>query len=188
MPPRAYERLDVDERRRRLLEIGAGLFTRHAYDEISMATIAREAGISKALLYHYFPSKQAMFTAMLEERAGEVAARTTPDPGLPLQQQLEVALDGFLGWVEENATAYAKFIRSSGIPEVRELTDGVREATVRRVVEGLGGDARMRGVARAWLWFLDGAILGWIEHGDLTRDQVRDAALGALAGALAGDA
>jgi AcrR family transcriptional regulator len=48
----AYTRLDVDERRRRLLELGRDLFTRHAYDELSMAAIAGHAGISKALLYH----------------------------------------------------------------------------------------------------------------------------------------
>jgi AcrR family transcriptional regulator len=184
MPPRAYERLDVDERRRRLLEVGADLFTRHAYDELSMAAIAAEAGISKALLYHYFPSKQAMFTAMLEEKAAELARRIAPDPSSPPAEQLETALDGFLRWVEENATAYLKLIRSSGIPEVRQLIDGVRERTVQQVVEGLGGDARMRGVARAWLWFLDGAIVGWLEHGELTRDEVRRAALGALYGAL----
>jgi AcrR family transcriptional regulator len=65
----AYTRLDVEERRRRLLELGADLFARHGYDELSMAAIAREAGISKALLYHYFPSKQAYFTATLEQGA-----------------------------------------------------------------------------------------------------------------------
>ncbi len=46
----AYTRLDVDERKRQLLELGTELFTRHAYDELSMAAIARAAGISKALL------------------------------------------------------------------------------------------------------------------------------------------
>ena len=71
----AYTRLDVDERRRQLLDLGAELFTRHAYDELSMAKIAREAGISKALLYHYFPSKQAYFAATLEQAAAELAAR-----------------------------------------------------------------------------------------------------------------
>ena len=76
----AYTRLDVDERRRRLLELGAELFTRFAYDELSMAKIAKEAGISKALLYHYFPSKEAYFLATLEEKAAELAARTQPDP------------------------------------------------------------------------------------------------------------
>ena len=69
----AYTRLDVDERRRRLLDLGAELFARHGYEELSMARIAREAGISKALLYHYFPSKQAYFAATLEQAAHELA-------------------------------------------------------------------------------------------------------------------
>ena len=36
-----------------------------------MARIAREAGISKALLYHYFPSKRELFVATLQEPADE---------------------------------------------------------------------------------------------------------------------
>src|SRR5919197_1686883 len=89
----AYTRLAVDERRRRLLDLGAELFTRYAYDELSMARIAKEAGISKALLYHYFPSKEAYFVATLEEKAEELARRTAPDPGLPPLDQLSAALD-----------------------------------------------------------------------------------------------
>ena len=71
----AYTRLDVDERRRRLLELGAELFSRHGYEELSMARIAREAGISKALLYHYFPSKQAYFAGAEHRRDLYYAAR-----------------------------------------------------------------------------------------------------------------
>jgi AcrR family transcriptional regulator len=79
----AYTRLDVDERRRRLLELGADLFTRFAYDQLSMAKIAKEAGISKALLYHYFPSKQDYFVATLATGAEELRRRIEPDPSLP---------------------------------------------------------------------------------------------------------
>jgi len=88
----AYSRLDVDERRRRLLELGADLFARFSYDELSMARIAREAGISKALLYHYFPSKQAYFVATLEQAAAELAETTQPDPSLQPVEQLAPAL------------------------------------------------------------------------------------------------
>src|SRR4051812_2815556 len=98
----AYSRLAVEERRRRLLERGADLFARHSYDELSMAAIAREAGVSKALLYHYFPSKQAYFGAVLAEGAAELAS--TIDAGAPPAEQL----DAFLGWVEKRGGAYAK--------------------------------------------------------------------------------
>src|SRR3954467_6306477 len=116
----AYTRLGVDERRRRLLEIGAELFTRHAYDELSMAKIAREAGISKALLYHYFPSKQAYFVATLQDAAAQLAERVRPDEALPAAQQLEQALASWLTWVEENRAGYAKLLRgATAAPEVR---------------------------------------------------------------------
>ena len=146
----AYTRLDVDERRRRLLALGADLFTRYAYDELSMARIAREAGISKALLYHYFPSKEAYFVATLEEKAAELAARTRAGPSLPPVEQLATSLDAYLGWIEENASSYDKMIRSSGaVPEVRALLDRVRADTAQRIVDGLRGDSpRRRSCAR----------------------------------------
>jgi AcrR family transcriptional regulator len=99
----AYRRLAVDERRRRLLDLGARLFSRHSYAELSMSAIAREAGISKALLYHYFPGKQAYFVATLQQQAEELEARTATDPSQPPAEQLRRALDAFLAWVEENA-------------------------------------------------------------------------------------
>jgi AcrR family transcriptional regulator len=175
----AYTRLDVDERRRRLLALGTDLFARHSYDELSMAAIARSAGISKALLYHYFPSKQAYFTAVLEQGAAELAAAV--DPGAPPAEQL----DAFLRWVEARGGAYAQFVRAAA-PEVRELTEAVRAATARRILAGLPGPEtpERRAAVRAWLWFMDGAILDWLEHGDLDRERLRDLLLRALEGAL----
>jgi AcrR family transcriptional regulator len=187
VPGPAYTRLEVDERRRRLLALGAGLFARFSYDELTMARIAREAGISKALLYHYFPSKQAYFAATLEDKAAELAALTAPDPALPPEAQLERGLDAFLGWVEANADAYGKLVRSAAvIPEVREVVDRVRDATSDRILAGLADEAppaALRTAVRAWVWFIDGAILDWVEHRDLTRAQLRALLLATLRGA-----
>jgi AcrR family transcriptional regulator len=185
----AYTRLQVDERRRQLLELGARLFATHSYAELSMAKIAREAGISKALLYHYFPSKQDFFVATLQQGAEEIARRTAPDPDLPPFEALAGSLDAFLGWIEENETAYRKLMESVGsVPEVKALVDGIRDATSARILEGIGaGDApaaKLRAAVRAWLWFLDGAILDWLEHRDLSRAELRDLLLGSLAGSV----
>ncbi|MDP9135046.1 MAG: TetR/AcrR family transcriptional regulator [Actinomycetota bacterium] len=183
----AYTRLGVEERRRRLLEHGAVLFARHSYDELSMAAIARDAGISKALLYHYFPSKQAYFTATLEQKAAELAARIAPDPALAPAERLASSLDAFLAWVEENGDAYGKLVQSAGaVPDVREVMEAVRAATAQRILDGLPGPAtpERRTAVRAWLWFMDGAILDWLEHGDLDRAELRTLLLRALEGAL----
>jgi AcrR family transcriptional regulator len=186
---RAYTRLQVDERRRQLLELGAELFATHSYAELSMARIAREAGISKPLLYHYFSSKQEFFVATLQRGAEEIAQRTEPDPDLPPLEALSGSLDAFLVWIEENETAYRKMMESVGsVPEVKALVDDIRDATSARILEGLGaGDPpppKLRAAARAWLWFMDGAILDWLDHRDIPRTELRDLLLGALAGSL----
>jgi AcrR family transcriptional regulator len=184
----AYTRLDVDERRRRLLELGAGLFARYSYDELSMAKIAREAGISKALLYHYFPSKQAYFAATLEAAATELAEATRPDESLPPVEQLAGSLDAYLAWVERNADAYTKLITSVGaVPEVRELVERVRDDTADRILAGLapeGAAPPLRAAVRGWLWFMDGAVMDWLEHRDMDRPRVHGLLLGALLGCV----
>ena len=186
---RAYTRLGVDERRRRLLELGAGLFTRHGYDELSMARIAREAGISKALLYHYFPSKQAYFSATIEDKVSELAALTQPDPSQPPLEQLTGSLDAFLDWIEANAQAYAKLMHSATVvPEVRPVLEGVRAATARRILAGVAPGREpapaLRAAVRGWLWFMDAVCLDWVEHRDLDRPQLRGLLVGTLLGAV----
>jgi AcrR family transcriptional regulator len=186
----AYQRLDVDERRRRLLELGADLFTRHTYAELSMAAIAREAGISKALLYHYFPSKQAYFVATLEQQARELADLIAIDPSLPPVEQLTRALDAFLGWVEDNAEGYGKLLHGATTHgEVRELVDQVRHATADRILAGLVPDAgtpppALRAAVHGWLWFMDGVLMDWLEHRDVERPQLLGLLLGTLLGAV----
>ena len=188
-PRPAYTRLDVDERRRRLLELGADLFTRFAYDELSMAKIAKEAGISKALLYHYFPRKEAYFVATLEEKAdgaaGAHGARTRP----AAVRAARGSLDAYLGWIEENASTYDKMIRSAGaVPEVRAMLDRVRGDTAQRIVDGLRRRGpptpALRTAVRGWLGFMDGACLDWVEHGDLDREALHGLLLGTLIGAV----
>jgi AcrR family transcriptional regulator len=184
----AYKRLDVDRRRRQLLDLGAELFTRHGYDELSMAKIARAAGISKALLYHYFPSKQAYFAATLEQAAAELAETTQPDPDRPPVEQLSQSLDAYLRWVERHAGAYQKLITSVGaVPEVREIVERVREQTAARILAGIapqGAEPPLRAAVHGWMWFMDGAILDWLQHGDIERPRLHGLLLGTLLGAV----
>jgi AcrR family transcriptional regulator len=174
---RAYRRLRKDDRRRDLLARAVDLFAEHGYDELTMAAIAREAGISKPLLYHYFPSKRRLFEAALAQAADEHLAHLEPDAA---------GLDAFLAWIEASPQAYAKLMRSAGIPEVRELIDRVRDETAARILARVGDDTpAVRAAVRGWLWSMDGVCLDWVEHGDLDRDAVRDLLLGMLEGALA---
>lgn len=74
-----------------------------------MSKIAKEAGITRALVYHYFPGKEALLEAVLEREANRVLLATAPDPSLSQRQNLELALTAF----------FDHFAASSG--GVREL-------------------------------------------------------------------
>src|SRR5436190_3489005 len=185
MSPAAYRRLDVDERRAQLLEVGTELFSKNSFEELSMAEIAREAGISKALLYHYFPSKEDIFKAALDEAATELAQRTAPDESLEPLEQLHVSTRAFVGWIGERGHAYMKLLQSVGaVPELRETMTGIRDLTSGRILDGLVPEAERtparRAAVRAWLWFMDGVLLDWIEHGDRSADEVADSLVDSL--------
>jgi len=184
----AYTRLQNDERRQRLLELGGRLFTEHAYDKLSMAKIAREAGISKALLYHYFPSKSEYFRATVSAEAERLAALTEPDPDLPPLEALTSSLDAYLGWIEENADSFSKLMDSAtGSSEVRDLVDEVRNATATRILDAVapgGPTPQVRTAVAGWVRFMDGACVDWMAHRDMDRETVRNLLLGTLGGTL----
>src|SRR4051812_37850354 len=153
-----------------------------------MAHVAREAGISKGLLYHYFPSKRDLFVATLEAAAAELREITQPDPALPVADQLVAALDAYLRWIEEHADSYAKLLESAtGSDDVRSYMAQMRANTVERMLDVLvksGDPAAVRTAVHGFLWFIDGACLDWLANRDLTREQLRDMLAAAFAGAI----
>src|SRR6185369_15791164 len=86
--PKRRVRLDNDERRAQLLALARKAFSNRAYDDVSIDDLARDAKISKGLLYHYFPTKRDLYVTSLREIADElVAACTTiPDELPPIEK------------------------------------------------------------------------------------------------------
>jgi AcrR family transcriptional regulator len=181
----AYSRLDVDERRRQLLDAGLRVFTERSYDTVSMSDIAKEAGISKGLLYHYFSSKQDLFRATLEVAAAELYEQVRPDDSLPIQEQMAATLGAYLDWIEANTDSYVRILEDAGrVPEARDLMTNVREQTAHMIAAGATGTGdpprTLVSAALGWLWFLDGVCLDWIAHRHMTREQVANLLLGVL--------
>jgi AcrR family transcriptional regulator len=184
----AYTRLAVDERRRQLLETSAEVFTERAYDEVSMSEIARRAGISKGLLYHYFSSKEELFRTTLETAAGELAESIAPDPALPPAERVKASLDAFIDWIEVHEASYVRLIEDGGsVSGVRELLARVRHQSAELIAtQAVDGDPPRTLVTAAlgWLGFIDAACIDWLRNRHMRRDQLRDLLIGALFGAL----
>ena len=184
----AFSRLDVDERRRQLLEASIRIFTDKRYDEVSMSEIASAAGISKGLVYHYFPSKQELFKATLEDAARDIAMRIEPNEALPPAERVRASLDAYLGWIEEHEPGYIRLIEDVGrVSDVRQLVGRVREDTAVLIArQAVKGDPPRALVSAAlgWLWFMDGVCLDWLARRHMTREQVRDMLLAVLFGSV----
>lgn len=185
----AYTRLGVDERRRQVLDASAALFAEHAFEEISMRQIADAAGVSKALLYHYFPGKIDLFKAAVLEAAAELQSLIEPSDEDALAHQLAHSLDAYLRWIEGNARTWANLMQSASTPaEARELVDSFRSRTMEMILAKLTGEHKprpaLRNAINGWLGYMDAAILDWVQTHDLPRQQLQDMLLAALAAAL----
>ena len=183
-------RMPVDERRAQLLELGIRIFgSDRSYDAISIDEIAERAGISKGLLYRYFPNKREFYVETVRAQAfhmSELTRMASPQAGL---DGLAKGLDAYLTYVEDHAAGYSAFLRS-GIgadEEVREIVEESRKDTVKRIVRALGirrPSAIVRGSLRGWIGLLEGLCLDWLDHGDVKKADISRIAIIALAALL----
>ena len=197
MEARAKRRLSTDARREQLLTSGVRLLATRSYDEVSIEEIARAAGVSKGLLYHYFPTKKDFLIAAIERGQDNLAALTAPDPGLPPTEQLAASLDRFLDFVEEHEAAYAAIFRSrgGGDAEIQAALEVGRRQRMDGVLSTLAGwedppasverTPALETAVQGWFFFIEGAVLRWLERRDLERDELRELLASALMGSLA---
>ncbi|MCL7021329.1 TetR/AcrR family transcriptional regulator, partial [Vibrio vulnificus] len=69
----AYRRLSVEERHAQLITSAQRLFARQAPEDVSLDDVAREAGVSRPLVYRYFPGgKQQLYEAALRKAADQL--------------------------------------------------------------------------------------------------------------------
>ena len=114
-------RMSVDARRTQMLDIGIKLLATQRAEDVSIDDVIAEAGVSRALFYHYFESKRDFFLQTVGRASESVAELTTPKPNATLIEQLEFAIDAYLDYVGEHSAQYRAVYQSlySGDPEVR---------------------------------------------------------------------
>ncbi|MBT9247828.1 TetR/AcrR family transcriptional regulator [Gemmobacter fulvus] len=81
---------DFEEKQRGILDNAAAVFAEQGMEKASMSQIAQHAQVSKALLYHYYPSKDALiFAIIITHLEGlDAAIEAAEDPSLPPEQRL----------------------------------------------------------------------------------------------------
>jgi AcrR family transcriptional regulator len=193
-PARRHDRrrLAVDARRDELLRVGMELFSTRAYEEVWVEEIAERAGVSRGLLYHYFPTKRDFYVAVTRTAAEEVGQLTQPDLDLPPQDRLRAGIDAYLRYAEAHPQGFLTAYRGSlaGDPEVRAIVEGGRRRQAERILAVITGGTEpsplLRLAVRGWIAFAQDVTARWLEGREVSREAVCDllsAALAATAGA-----
>jgi AcrR family transcriptional regulator len=178
-------RLEVDERRAQLVTLGIDLFAARAYDEVSIDELARAAGISKGLLYHYFPTKRDFYIATVQEASRQLLELTATSAELPPLDRLRGGLDAYLDYVDAHALAYTALMRGGvgSDPEVSRIIDDTRTKMCDRLlleIPDVTPTPIIRTAVRGWLGFCEATSLDWIERRAVGRPQIRDLMLEVL--------
>ncbi|MGW3307379.1 TetR/AcrR family transcriptional regulator [Streptomyces sp. NPDC001073] len=193
---RTRRRLSTEERREQLLTVGARLFSEDPYDDVWIEQVAEIAGVSRGLLYHYFPTKRDFFAAVVERESERMLRMTAAVPGVPAREQLAVALDTYLEYVHTHAHGYRAFHRAdaAGDQTVRRVYQRALAAQERQILAALAADpefgptvgerADTKLAVRGWLAFTTAVCLEWLRGPELSREQVRDLCARALLGVL----
>ncbi|HUP14455.1 MAG TPA: TetR/AcrR family transcriptional regulator [Acidimicrobiia bacterium] len=99
-------RVTVEQRetnRARLLEAAATEFARAGLDAANINEISLAAGFAKGTVYNHFPSKEALFLAVVEEACARAAGGAErPRSGAPTAERLRAILGSKVEWVREH--------------------------------------------------------------------------------------
>jgi AcrR family transcriptional regulator len=103
MSPRTKEQVAVIRKksRKNILDSAMKLFAQKGFENTSVSAIAREANISKGLIYNYFDTKEAIVEGIITDMIELANEITTPEnPELPPKELLKISIDKYFDWLK----------------------------------------------------------------------------------------
>ncbi|MGW1743955.1 TetR/AcrR family transcriptional regulator [Nocardia sp. NPDC001965] len=151
-----------------------------AIEDISVSEIAAQAGISRGLLFHYFPTKQDFQLEVVRHANAELLARVVPDPTLSLFDMLRDSVGRYIDYVSENRTSYLALLRgpTSSSPELVGMVEQTRRAIVDIILAQVPlspeerEQPRLVLVVRGWVAFTEETTLSWLRGESISRDEL----------------
>jgi AcrR family transcriptional regulator len=178
-PAREPSRLrrSADDRRAQLVQIGLELLPTTPVQELTIDEVARRAGISRSLLFHYFATKRDYYTAVTRAAADLMWEHLMSRPGTSQEQQVTGILDRYVAWVETYRETHLAFVRGAagGDPWVAEVYAETRARLVDVALEALGlpDDALRRQLVLAWFAFTEDLVGQWTrDPTTMSRDEL----------------
>lgn len=171
MTERARTYLQNDIRRGMLLDMGLRLFGERSYDDVSIEDIAREAEISRGLMYHYFGSKKGFYIDVVRHSCGMLVEAVVPAFGGLREATVRDCLHRFFAFAQDQRRAYTTIIHGGlGFDgEVNKIIAQTRETLVDRILEAapeLPRTPLVRNVFHSWLASVETCVLHYLQRED----------------------
>jgi AcrR family transcriptional regulator len=175
-PEPARLRRTAGDRRAQLVQIGLELLPTTPVQELTIDEVARRAGISRSLLFHYFATKRDYYTAVTRAAADLLWDHLLPRPGTPPEARVTGMLDRYVGWVETFRETHLSFVRGAagGDPWVAEIYEETRGRLVDVALQALDlpDDPRRRQLVLAWFAFTEDLVGQWTREPTMSRDDL----------------
>ena len=170
MATRPRTRLAPDARREEILDHARQLFGTRSYAAVSASEIARAAGVTPALVSHYFPGgKRDIFLALVAQLTETVLETIHADSARPVRERVAATIENWLDWLQANSETWLATAAQGDYipdPDLQALVDAARDRTVDTLISDysdvLSDYPGIRLMLRNWLGFNRAASRSWL--------------------------
>jgi len=160
--PKPRVRLSQDERRRQLLGIGLRMLVEKPIQDLSLDAVAAEAGISRGLLFHYFPTKTDYYDAVVGAALRRVLRNVAPDQDVTADEALRQFVERFYAQIQRRREFYVALVFGSGSISVGgDRIESHRMTVARKVSEAIGAGDEAVPVVHGWTAYVEDRALLW---------------------------
>lgn len=177
---RARTRMEPEARRGQIIACARRAFGEKPYGAVSVADVAREAGVARGLVNHYFGGKRELYLEVLREMVAVPDSVLERLPKGTLQERVHGIVERFLGVVDRNRGMWLVTVDALSHghdPDVDAVMREAEEVTVDQTLRALGidpgteADEPLRGMCRAFAAMTRSATNEWLNRGALSREQ-----------------
>jgi AcrR family transcriptional regulator len=179
-----------EARRAQLLQIAAQLFATRPYHHVAMADVAEAAGVTRALVYRYYPNKRELFAAVYQEAANQLVGASGPQDPDDLEGQVMAGLEAHFDFFEKNARTVLVANRGelAGDPVIEAIIADQLARLRAAMLDTMGLTGRERDLAGTallgWMALVREVCVEWLAQQRLSRTEVKDLCLRTLWAAL----
>ncbi|RVW07659.1 TetR/AcrR family transcriptional regulator [Prescottella agglutinans] len=177
-------RLPPEERKRQLVAIGLQELATRPIHALSIDQVAEKAGISRGLLFRYFPTKHDYYVAVVGAAARRLLRAAVADPDDASGEPLRAVVYAFVSFIDRHGANYQSFFHGGfgADPQIREIRESMKNTMVARTLEATGTEPTpaTRLLLRGWWSMVESLAIDRTAEPVFTVDDVVDRALAAL--------